>query len=137
MLAELRLTIAPPAGAAIPSVTVAVEFTPPTTDAGESVTPLRIGVTVRVVVFAELPRVAVMVASLSAVTEAIVVIVNAAMVAPARTVTLAGCGCDGSVRRFEGHDSDAGGSGFVGVTVAFELRVPTTEVGDRLERAYS
>lgn len=51
VLLEVNAIAVPPAGAALPSVTVPVAFMPPATEVGETVTPLSSGVTVSAAVF--------------------------------------------------------------------------------------
>src|SRR5205085_2595399 len=81
-----RVTTAPPAGAAAPSVTVPVLPTPPFTAAGFRVTPTSGGFTVSVAVLDAPTHVAVMLACVTVVT-ALVVTANVALVAPAATGT--------------------------------------------------
>src|SRR5262245_24481757 len=86
------VTTAPPAGAAVPSVTVPVLPAGPVTVAGLTLTPASPaagGFTVSVAVFATPSYVAVIVTAVTAVT-AVVVIANVAVVVPAATVTDAG-----------------------------------------------
>jgi hypothetical protein len=89
----VRVTVAPPEGAAAFRVTVPVELFPPLTLVGfkvseESVT-LPAGVIVREACAELDPRVAFMTAVVVVVTD-VVVTVNEALVAPAATVTLPG-----------------------------------------------
>src|SRR5437763_9153609 len=93
-VAALRLllasvTIAPPAGAALPSVTLPVLPTPPVTAGGLTVTPTSGGFSVRVTILDAPTDVAVMLACVTAVT-ALVVTAKLALVAPPATVTEAG-----------------------------------------------
>src|SRR5437764_9570893 len=93
-VAALRLllanvTTAPPAGAALPSVTLPVLPTPPLTAAGLTVTPTSGGFSVSVTTLEAPTDVAVMLACVTAVT-AFVVTAKLALVAPAGTVTAAG-----------------------------------------------
>jgi hypothetical protein len=87
-------TTMPPAGDALESVTVPVEFAPPATLAGFMLTACRLagggtGVTVSVVVLLTPLYVAVTVIGVLAATDEVVA-ANVALVAPAATVTLAG-----------------------------------------------
>jgi hypothetical protein len=85
-----RVTTEPPAGAAALRVTVPVEFAnPPTTVAGLTETDRSSGLTVRVAVLFVPAYVPVMVAAWFEVTTDVVA-VNVAVVAPTKTVTLAG-----------------------------------------------
>ena len=93
-VAALRLllasvTIAPPTGAAVPSVTVPVLPTPPFTAAGLTVTPTSGGFSVSVTILDAPTEVAVMLACVTAVT-AFVMTAKLAVVVPAATVTAAG-----------------------------------------------
>src|SRR5436305_5518820 len=93
-VAALRLllasvTTAPPAGAAVPSVTLPVLPTPPNTAAGLTVTPISGGFSVSVTILDAPTHVAVMLACVTTVT-AFVVTAKLALVAPAATVTAAG-----------------------------------------------
>lgn len=90
----VSVTTTPPAGAAPLSVTVPVTPAPPTTDDGLTDTDLReteaaAGFTVSAAVLETAPLVAVIVTAVTAVT-AVVFTVKVAVVAPAKTVTLAG-----------------------------------------------
>jgi hypothetical protein len=89
-----RLTTAPLLGAGPLSVTVPVEEEPPVTLLGLSTIEDRVGgvpagVTVSVAVCVDVPRVALIVTGVDAVT-AVVFTVNVALLAPEATVTLAG-----------------------------------------------
>src|SRR5215467_2659238 len=83
------VTTAPPAGAALPSVTVPVLPTPPVTAAGLTVTPTSAGFSVSVTILDAPTHVAVMLTCVTAVTT-FVVTAKLALVAPAGTVTAAG-----------------------------------------------
>src|SRR5215471_15145507 len=93
-VAALRLllasvTTAPPAGAALPSVTVPVLPLPPVTAVGKTLTLTSGGFSVSVTILDAPTHVAVMLACVTTVT-AFVVTANVALVAPAATVTEAG-----------------------------------------------
>src|SRR5438477_10998135 len=93
-VAALRLllasvTIAPPTGAALPSVTLPVLPTAPVTAGGLTVTPTSGGFSVRVTILDAPTDVAVMLACVTAVT-AFVVTAKLALVVPPATVTEAG-----------------------------------------------
>src|SRR4051812_1833076 len=82
----VRVTTAPPAGAAAPSVTLPVLPTGPVTAAGLTLTPISGGFSVSVTIL-DAPRdVAVMLACVTAVTV-LVLTANVALFAPAATVT--------------------------------------------------
>src|SRR5512132_3042242 len=83
------VTIAPPTGAALPSVTLPVLPTPPVTAAGVTVTPTNGGFSVSVTILDAPTHVAVMLACVGTVT-ALVVTANVFVVAPAATVTESG-----------------------------------------------
>src|SRR5436190_2149172 len=83
------VTIAPPAGAALVSVTVPVLPTPPVTAVGFTATPTSGGFSVSVTILDAPTHVAVMLACVTTVTE-FVVTAKLALVAPAATVTAAG-----------------------------------------------
>jgi hypothetical protein len=127
-----RLTTAPLLGAGPLSVTVPLEEEPPVTLLGLRVIEERVGdvpagVTVSVAVFVVVPRVAVMVTGVEAVT-AVVFTVNVALVAPAATVTLAGTvAADALLER----DTTAPllGAGPLRVTVPVEEEPPVTLLG--------
>jgi hypothetical protein len=93
VLLLVRVTVAPPEGAAALRVTVPVELFPPLTLVGFKVSEERVTLPTGVIVreaCAELdPRVPVMTAVVVVVTD-VVVTVNEALVAPAATVTLPG-----------------------------------------------
>ena len=83
------VTIAPPVGAALPSVTVPVLPLPPVTAAGKTLTPTSRGFSVSVE-FVDAPtHVAVMVTAVGTVTT-LVLTTNVFVVAPAATVTVPG-----------------------------------------------
>jgi hypothetical protein len=87
---DVRVTIAPPAGAGPVNVTVPVEEAPPATLVGETLIPASLAAaTSSVLVFVLEPSVAEIV-TVSAVTSALVAMLNVAVVLPARTVTDAG-----------------------------------------------
>jgi hypothetical protein len=139
VLLEVRLTTAPPVGAALLSVTVPVEEVPPATDVGltltpESVAPAGAVVTVRIAVRLTRLYRAVIVAVLLEVT-AYVVTVKVAVVAPAATVTEDG-GLATLVRLLDRVTTiPPAGAGPVKVTVPIEGVPPATEVGSRLTEA--
>ena len=97
VLALERATVAPPAGAALESVTVPCDELPPMTVVGLSVRDVRLvggggggtGVTASVAVRVTLLKVAEIVTLFVAVTET-VLMENVALVAPAATMTFAG-----------------------------------------------
>ncbi len=90
VLLDVRFTLKPPVGAALPRVTVPVEGVPPGTDVGLSETALTTGgLTVNVAVCFAVPVVAVIV-GVCAVATASVVTVKVVDVEPAGTVTVAG-----------------------------------------------
>src|SRR5437764_15052030 len=81
-----RVTTAPPAGAAAPSVTVPVLPTGPVTAAGLTLTPISAGFSVSVTILDAPSDVAVMLACVTAVTV-LALTENVALFAPAATVT--------------------------------------------------
>src|SRR5215813_13227726 len=83
------VTTAPPAGAALPSVTVPVLPAPPVTAVGFTVTPTRAGFSVSVTILDAPTHVAVMLPCVTVVTT-FVVTAKLALVAPAATVIAAG-----------------------------------------------
>jgi hypothetical protein len=124
-----RAISAPPAGAALVSVTVPVEEPPPVTVEGFSVTPESAAgsVIVRSDVFVTPPATALIVATV-AVDTAVVVTVKVAVVAPALTVTLGGRLADGLLLERATAIPPAGAAP-VRVTVPVEELPPTTVVG--------
>jgi hypothetical protein len=132
VLLEVRATVKPPVGAGPLIVTVAVEPLPLTTEVGASeMADATGGLTVRVAVCGvAVPMTPVIVSDLAAVT-AVVLAVNVAVDAPARTVTVAGTVADESldVRLTV---VPAVGAGPVRVTVPVEEVPPVTVAGFRL-----
>ena len=129
VLPEERLTIAPPDGAGPLRVTVPVEELPPTSEVGFKVKPVNVaGVTVSVAVTDVLPNSAVMVAVVEDVT-APVVIVNAAELAPAATVTVER---GTTLLLLDDRETTVPpvGAGPVRVSVPVELVPPGTDVGE-------
>lgn len=122
------VTTRPADGATDPRVTVPVELFPPTTVLGLIVSDDRTGgLTVRVAVLAT-PNVAVMV-TLVVFATPLLVTVKDAVVAPARTVTLAGT-CAAAVLPLLSVTTDPPvGAAAFRVTVPVELLPPVTEVG--------
>src|SRR4051794_16207001 len=88
-----RLTAAPPLGAGLPSVTVPVEDTPPTTLFGVSAIDDSVaGLTVNAALF--VPLYVAEILAVAAETTGLVMTVNVAVVPPAATVALAGTTAD-------------------------------------------
>jgi hypothetical protein len=128
---DVKGTARPPVGAALRIVTVPVEPTPPTTDAGLTETPVTVGaVTVSVAVSFAVPSVAVIVSVLFAAT-ATVLIGKVAVVLPAATVTLVPTDADGSLEARETIVPPVGATP-VKVTVPVAPVPPTTDVGAML-----
>ncbi len=90
-LLDDKVTTVPPLVAAPLNLTVPVDVPPPPTEVGDRLKPVNVmaGVTVRVAVSEEVPRVAVIVAVVEADTAAVLIVKLAAM-SPAAIVTLAG-----------------------------------------------
>jgi hypothetical protein len=132
VLLLLKLTINPPAGAALVSVTVPCEDVPPTILVGFSATADNDAagggdVTVRVVVRVTPPALAVMLAEVDVVT-AVVVIAKVAVVLPCATVTLAGTvAALLALLRVTGNPP--AGAGAVSVTVPVDALGPVTVDG--------
>ena len=128
---DLRLTTIPPVGAAPVSVTVPVDATPPTTDAGERLSLLRVGAVIARATVAEAdPELAVIVDDVEAAT-ATVDTVKVAVVDPAATVTLAGTVALVLLDlRFTTKPVE--GAAVVSVTVPVLDTPPATEVGLRV-----
>jgi hypothetical protein len=128
-LLEARPMTAPPAGAALYNVTVPVAEVPPSTDVGETDTPLKpSGLTASVAVLVDPFSVAEIVALLEVVTE-VVVIVKVAEFAEPATVTL-----EGTVALELPEERlttiPAGGAALESVTVPIADVPPVTAVGD-------
>jgi hypothetical protein len=128
VLLDARPMTMPPVGAAEPKVTVPVEDVPPTTEVGDTDTPVKtVGVIVRLAVAELLPTDAVIVAEVDVAT-AVVAIVKVAVFEPADTVTLLGVVALLLLEdRFT--DSPPVGAAPLRVTVPVEGDPPTTEVG--------
>ncbi|HWD38581.1 MAG TPA: hypothetical protein VG944_07010 [Fimbriimonas sp.] len=125
----LRLTTMPPVGAAELIVTVPVEVDPPTTDVGETVTPVTAGgVIVSVAVFVTELFVAVMVAVVLEAT-AVVVTVNVPVVEPEGTTTELGTVADPELL-LSATAKPVEGAAEVSVTVPVDDVPPATLVGD-------
>jgi len=128
VLLEVTVTVSPPAGAGPFRVKVPVEDVPPITEAGLTVTPVRVaGLMVRVAVTDVPFRVAVIVADVDVAT-AVVVIVAVAEVAPAGTTMVAG-GVALPLLEVNVMVSPPAGAGPFKVTVAVDDVPPITEVG--------
>src|SRR5712691_4544302 len=130
------VTMAPPVGAAVVSVTVPVLPVPPTTLVGLTVTEDRVGaagtgLTVSTAVRVTPPKVPEIDNAVVAVTL-IVVIEKVALVAPAATVTLAGTAATAELALLRPTSAPPVGAPAVNVTVPCDELPPTTEVGDTL-----
>ena len=122
-------TTAPPSGAALTSVTVAWEVTPPTTLAGliENVL-TEVRVTVSTAVLVTPLYSALIVTGVALVTE-FVVIVNCALVLPAGIVTFAGTLATDDDVVLSDTTAPPAGAAPVSVTVPWEVSPPTTLAG--------
>src|SRR5206468_11104086 len=127
-----RVTTAPPVGAAALKVTVPVEVLPPATVAGLRFSEERVvaGVTVSTAELLTPPYVAEIVTAIGAATG-LVEIVNAALVAPAGTVTLAGTVATARSLLESGISAPPAGAAALRVTVPIEAAPPVTLMGLR------
>ena len=129
----VRVTITPPAGAGPFKVTLFdVVETPPTTDAGESVTESgAMGLTVRVAVLVMLPYMAEIVTGVATPTGEVFMVNNGETVCPAATVTEPGTVAAGSL--LERLTIVAEGAAPLSVTLFAVVEIPpTTDVGERV-----
>ena len=124
---EVKLTVAPPVGVLPAKVTVPIEETPPNTDVGLSVRVLANGASIRRPALTVCPLAVADIVAVSVAVTGTVVTVNDAVVAPAKTVTLAGTV---AAALFEDREitSPPAGAGFPSVTVPTDEFPPSTDV---------
>ena len=128
-----KVTMAPPTGAAVVSVTVPVLPVPPTTLVGLTVTEDKLagggtGLTVSTAERETALKVPVIDSTVEAVTD-VVVMEKVALVAPAATVTLAGTVATAVLALLRPTTAPPAGAPAVNVTVPCDELPPTTEVG--------
>lgn len=129
-LLSARATTKPPVGAALLSVTVPCDATPPTTEVGLSATAVSVGaLTARFTVCAVLCAVALIAAVLFVVTPSVVT-VKVPVVAPAAIVSVAGRVALASLE-VRATVAPPAGAALVRVTVPVEVAPPSTDVGSR------
>src|SRR5215831_84466 len=124
------VTIAPPTGAALPSVTVPVLPLPPVTAVGKTLTLTSGGFSVSVTILDAPTHVAVMLACVTAVT-AFVVTAKLALVAPAGTVTAAGTVAALVLLLVNATTAPPAGAALVSVTVPLQGAPPINTEGFR------
>ncbi len=127
------VTMAPPVGAAVVNVTVPVAPAPPTTLVGLTVTVDKLGaagtgLTVSTAVRVTPAKVPEIDSAVEAVTD-VVVMEKVALVAPAKTVTLAGTVAAAELALIRPTTAPPVGAPLVNVTVPCDELPPTTEVG--------
>jgi hypothetical protein len=124
-----RLTTAPSLGARLPSVTVPVEDTPPTTLFGVSATDESVaGLSVKAALF--VPLYVAEIFAVAAEPTGLVVTANVAVVSPAATVTLAGTAA-AALSLESVTIAPPAGAALLSVTVAVEEEPPLTVLGLR------
>ena len=124
---EVRLTMNPPVGAGLESVTVPVERFPPMTELGLNASPVTVGA-LSVRAAEAVPFAVAETFAVPSTPTAVVVTVNVAVVAPAATVTDEGTVADALSDR-RATEVPPVGAGPVRVTVPVEGLPPTTDVG--------
>lgn len=131
-LPEPKLTVSPADGAALPIVTVPVEFVPPTTETGLKLRPVSVGGRiVREAVCLVEPSVAVMVTTCCTATAELL-IVKLALVALPGIVTV--CGSETAELGLPNETAKPpDGAAPLMVTVPVELPVPVTVLGETLK----
>jgi len=125
-----KATFKPPAGAALPRVTVPVELVPPTTDDGFNERETD-GAVIVSVALADWPPADAPMLLVALAPTIIVVTVNVAVVAPAGTVTVAGTCASVALLEVRATDIPPVGAALPRVTVPVELMPPATDVGFR------
>lgn len=132
LLFEARLTINPPLGAGPVSVAVPVEALPPVTVVGASESELKVaGVIPKVALSEVVPRVAVRVAVVDAVTDEVVT-VNVVLLAPCGMVTVVGTPAF-ELLEDTATFTPAPEAGPDKVRVPVDVEPPTTEVGETVK----